>query len=61
MKDVRVENVPEPTAPGPGEVKVKVRWSGICGSDLHEDDAGPIFADYMTGQSANIDGEIVMS
>jgi len=42
-KDVRVENVPEPPAPGPKEVKMKVHWCGICGSDLHEYDAGPIF------------------
>lgn len=42
-KDVRVENVPEPPSPGPGEVKIKVDWCGICGSDLHEYDAGPIF------------------
>jgi (R,R)-butanediol dehydrogenase/meso-butanediol dehydrogenase/diacetyl reductase len=42
-KDVRVENVPEPPAPARGEVKVKVHWCGICGSDLHEYDAGPIF------------------
>jgi len=42
-KDVRVENVSEPPAPGPEEVKIKVHWTGICGSDLHEYDAGPIF------------------
>lgn len=42
-KDVRVEEVPEPPAPGPGEVKIKVHWCGICGSDLHEYVAGPIF------------------
>lgn len=42
-KDVRVENVPEPPAPGRGEVKIKVHWCGICGSDLHEYLAGPIF------------------
>lgn len=42
-KDVRVENVPEPPSPGPGEVKIKVARTGICGSDLHEYDAGPIF------------------
>jgi (R,R)-butanediol dehydrogenase / meso-butanediol dehydrogenase / diacetyl reductase len=41
--DVRVENVPEPPAPGKGEVKIKVFQTGICGSDLHEYDAGPIF------------------
>ncbi len=29
-----VEEVPHPT-PGPGEVVVRVRNCGICGSDLH--------------------------
>ena len=42
-KDVRVEDVPEPPAPGPGEVKIQVHQTGICGSDLHEYDVGPIF------------------
>lgn len=32
--DIRVEELPEPT-PGPGEVLVRVRAAGICGSDLH--------------------------
>lgn len=41
-KDIRVEEVAEPS-PGPGQVKIKVRWAGICGSDLHEYVAGPIF------------------
>jgi len=30
--DLRVEDVPEPI-PGPGEVKVKIAYCGICGSD----------------------------
>lgn len=42
VKDIRVEHIPEP-APKPGEVKIKVAWTGICGSDLHEYLAGPIF------------------
>jgi (R,R)-butanediol dehydrogenase/meso-butanediol dehydrogenase/diacetyl reductase len=42
-KDVRVEDVPEPPAPNKGEVKIKVYQTGICGSALHEYDAGPIF------------------
>ena len=33
-KDIRVEEVPDPE-PGPGEVLVRVRSAGICGSDLH--------------------------
>ncbi len=40
-QDVRVENIPEPEV-GPGEVKVKVKWCGICGSDVHEYHDGPI-------------------
>lgn len=42
-KDVRVETVPVPPFPQPGWVKIKVAWCGICGSDLHEYQAGPIF------------------
>jgi 2-desacetyl-2-hydroxyethyl bacteriochlorophyllide A dehydrogenase len=32
--DIRVEELPTPE-PGPGEVLVRVRAAGICGSDLH--------------------------
>lgn len=42
-KDVRVVDVPEPPIPGQGQVKIRVEWCGICGSDLHEYLAGPIF------------------
>jgi (R,R)-butanediol dehydrogenase/meso-butanediol dehydrogenase/diacetyl reductase len=35
LRDIRVEEVEEPK-PGPKEVKVKVKFCGICGSDLHE-------------------------
>lgn len=40
--DIRLEEVPEP-APGPHDVKLRVLFAGICGSDLHEYYAGPIF------------------
>jgi len=40
-EDLRLEDVPEPT-PGPDEVKLKVLYNGICGSDLHEYYHGPI-------------------
>ncbi|MCI2266020.1 2,3-butanediol dehydrogenase [Sediminivirga luteola] len=33
-EDVRVEEVPEPS-PGPGQVKLRNAYAGICGSDLH--------------------------
>jgi len=42
-EDVRVETVPVPEFPPAGWVKIEVAWCGICGSDLHEYVAGPIF------------------
>jgi (R,R)-butanediol dehydrogenase / meso-butanediol dehydrogenase / diacetyl reductase len=42
-KDLRVEQAEEPSVKGEHDVKVKVKWCGICGSDLHEYLAGPIF------------------
>ncbi|WP_026873108.1 2,3-butanediol dehydrogenase [Inquilinus limosus] len=42
--DVRIETVPEPPErPGPHQVLVRNRFCGICGTDLHEYAAGPIF------------------
>ena len=38
--DVRIEEVADPS-PGGGQVKVKVKACGICGSDLHEYRDGP--------------------
>ncbi|GLX67465.1 2,3-butanediol dehydrogenase [Paenibacillus glycanilyticus] len=32
--DVRIENKEEPVVQ-PGKIKIKVAWTGICGSDLH--------------------------
>ena len=40
-RDLRIESVPEPE-PGAGEVKLRVRFNGICGSDLHEYYDGPV-------------------
>ena len=40
IKDVRIKETEEPT-PGPGEIKVKVKYCGICGSDKHEYIHGP--------------------
>jgi (R,R)-butanediol dehydrogenase / meso-butanediol dehydrogenase / diacetyl reductase len=41
-RDLRIEEVDEPAAPGPNEVVVRVATCGICGTDLHEYVAGPI-------------------
>ena len=34
-RDMRIERVPHPGAPGPGEVLLRVTATGICGSDRH--------------------------
>jgi (R,R)-butanediol dehydrogenase/meso-butanediol dehydrogenase/diacetyl reductase len=39
-EDIRIEDVPEPQLKA-GEVKVKIKLCGICGSDLHEFRSGP--------------------
>lgn len=41
-KDIRTDEIEEPEVT-PGRVKIQVAWTGICGSDLHEYLAGPIF------------------
>lgn len=41
-RDIRVEDIPEPSGPGRGEILVKPQWCGICGTDLHEYTSGPI-------------------
>lgn len=35
VRDLRVEKVPEPVAPGPEQVLIRVGVVGVCGSDLH--------------------------
>ncbi|MDQ7263206.1 2,3-butanediol dehydrogenase [Paracoccus sp. PS-1] len=42
-RDLRVEDIPEPPRPGPGQVLIRNRHVGICGTDLHEYASGPIF------------------
>jgi (R,R)-butanediol dehydrogenase/meso-butanediol dehydrogenase/diacetyl reductase len=42
VKDVQVRTIEEPKVTS-GTVKIKVEWCGICGTDLHEYLAGPIF------------------
>ncbi|MCR2825818.1 2,3-butanediol dehydrogenase [Microbacterium sp. zg.Y909] len=46
-EDLRVEEIDEPS-PGPGQVKLRNGYSGICGSDLHV---------YYTPEAAGIDME----
>jgi (R,R)-butanediol dehydrogenase/meso-butanediol dehydrogenase/diacetyl reductase len=41
-RDIRVDDVAEPGTIGAGQVLLRPRWSGICGTDLHEYTQGPI-------------------
>lgn len=41
-KDIRVEEVAEPTSVGSTDVRLMPLWCGICGTDLHEYAVGPI-------------------
>jgi (R,R)-butanediol dehydrogenase / meso-butanediol dehydrogenase / diacetyl reductase len=41
-RDMRLEDLPEPVPP-PGWALVEVSWVGICGTDLHEYLAGPLY------------------
>jgi len=50
IRDLRVEEVPEPK-PGPDEVVVRVKYCGICGSDLHEYQHG-LFPESPFGHEA---------
>jgi (R,R)-butanediol dehydrogenase/meso-butanediol dehydrogenase/diacetyl reductase len=57
--DLRVEDIPTPSV-RPGTVKIKVQWTGICGTDLHEFEDGPIFCPApghphpLTGESVPV-------
>ena len=42
-KDLRLDDLPPLPAPGPGQVAIRNRFVGICGTDLHEYSYGPIF------------------
>ena len=42
-RDVRLDTIPPPPAPGPGVVQLRVLWCGICGTDVEEYRHGPLF------------------
>ena len=41
-RDIRIDQVNEPAAPGPGQALIRVTAVGICGSDLHNYEDGRI-------------------
>lgn len=58
QQDVRIENRPEPELK-PDAVRLDIGAAGICGSDLHEYVAGPIFVPTenphpLTGETAPV-------
>ena len=57
--DVRLDDIPEARAPGPGEVRLRVSWCGICGTDVEEYTVGPLLIpvgtpNRLTGTAAPI-------
>lgn len=56
-EDLRIMDIPEPEV-AKDQVKIKVKWCGICGSDLHEYREGPLIIAKkphpLTGKSAPI-------
>ena len=43
-RDLRIESVSEPDGLGPDQVLLRNRYAGICGTDLHEYQDGPMLA-----------------
>lgn len=41
-RDIRLDQIPEPLPPGPGQVLLEITAVGVCGSDLHTYDDGRI-------------------
>ena len=58
-EDLRLEDIPEPRT-GKGEVKLKVLYNGICGSDLHEFYHGPLTTRTTPHPLTGVKNPIVM-
>ena len=57
--DLRVEDVPWPPAPGPGQVLLRVTAAGICGSDLHNYRTGMWIAQLPVTPGHEFSGEVL--
>jgi len=54
--DIRIDDIPIPT-PKENQVLISVEWCGICGSDLHEYEHGPLTIPHSTPHA--ISGEVL--
>lgn len=60
-RDARIEERPEPSAPGPGEVRLKVVRAGLCGTDATEFAAGPVMTPLKARHPASgFQGPVVL-
>ena len=41
-EDIRYEDYPEPAISNDDQVKIRIKWCGICGTDVHEYRDGPL-------------------
>jgi (R,R)-butanediol dehydrogenase/meso-butanediol dehydrogenase/diacetyl reductase len=57
--DLRIEDVAEPDA-GPGEVKLRVEYAGICGTDVHEVYDGPIYTRSQPHRVSGVSNPVVL-
>jgi len=57
--DVRIESVPEPPPPGPGELLIKVTKAALCGTDSAEWDHGPLLARPPVVLGHEFTGEVI--
>jgi len=56
-KDVRIENIPKPKITKDDDVLLEIEWCGVCGTDLHEYEEGPVYIQehphVLTGQKTS--------
>ncbi len=55
---IRIDSVPDASA-GPGQVLLRIRRIGICGSDIHVYHGKHPFTKYPTVQGHEYSGEVV--
>ncbi|MGH3154461.1 MAG: alcohol dehydrogenase catalytic domain-containing protein, partial [Streptosporangiaceae bacterium] len=56
---VRIESVPEPGPPGPGELLIRVSRAALCGTDSAEWDHGPLLASPPVILGHEFTGQVV--